>query len=228
MSAEKAPSPEASGALYPGPPAAGASSTPRLLRAWKVKVAVTACILAYYIAGYFSLNRIPFGDYHDVPRVPVLDDVPLIPWTILVYNSVFILGALGIWLLPDAGSLWRYLLSVILSYTVNYVFFAVYPTRIDRVPLIDDGSLWLWGMKTTRLIDTPHTCFPSLHITNCVLATLGLWGTRLKWWLLAWTLAISVSTLTTSQHVFLDLPAGAAVAFLGRGMAEVLLRRSCR
>ena len=222
---EKAPSPRASRALSPELQSNGESSAPLIRRAWKVKAAVTACILAYYIAGYFSLNRIPFKEYHDVPRVPVLDDLSLIPWTIAVYNSVFVLGALGIWLLPDARSAWRYLSAVILSYTLNYIFFALYPTRIGRLPIPEDGSLWAWGLKTTRLVDAPHTCFPSLHITNCALATLALWGTRLRWLFLGWTLAISLGTLTTSQHVFLDLPAGAVVAFLGRGMAEAIFRR---
>ena len=83
-------------------------------------------------------------------------------------------------------------------------------------------------MKTTRLVDAPHTCFPSLHITNCVLATMGLWGTRFQWWFAGWTLAISLSTLTTGQHVFLDLPAGALVALLGRSISVTFLRRYWR
>ena len=198
---------------------------PLLFRAWKAKAVITLLILVYYILGYFSLNRAPFFKYYDVPKVLALDSVPLLPWTILIYNSVFVLSGLGIWLLPDARAARRYFFSVLISYTVNYLFFAFLPTRMERAPIPEVRSLWLWGLRLTREIDAPHTCFPSLHINNCVLATLGLWGTRYQWWFLAWTLAICASTLTTGQHIFLDLPAGAAVALLGKAVSSAIIAR---
>ena len=204
---------------------------PLLLREWKTKIKVTLGILLYYIGGYFSFNRLfplPAEGYHDVVQVPFLDSLPIVPWTIVVYNSVFVLGGLGIWLLPDKESLRRYLLSVVLSYTLNYLFFAFYPTRIERAPIPEEGSMWLWALRWTRLVDGPYTCFPSLHITNCVVAVMGLWGTRYGPWFLAWTVAIAASTLTTDQHLFLDLPAGAAVALVGSTLARRVLERRRR
>lgn len=201
---------------------------PLILREWKTKIKVTLGILAYYVVGYFSFNRLivlPKGAYHDVVQVPFLDSLPIIPWTIVVYNSVFVLGALGIWLLPDKQSLRRYFLSVLISYTLNYLFFAFYPTRIDRAPIPEQGSMWLWACRWTRAVDGPYTCFPSLHITNCVVAVLGVWGTRYGPWFLAWTVAIAASTLTTDQHLFLDLPAGAAMALVGSSLARAIIER---
>jgi hypothetical protein len=198
-----------------------AASPPALIlaRAWRAKVAATAAILGYYLAGYFALNRLPFAVFHDVPAVPVLDDLPLIPWTVVVYNSVFLLGALGIWLLPRERDVGRHVAATIIAFTVNYVAFAVYPTRIDRPPLPEGPSLWVWVLDGVRGLDAPQTCLPSLHITNCGLAVLALWGTRWGPWSLLWSLAIAASTLTTGQHLFLDLPAGAIPPIIGYAAA---------
>ena len=193
---------------------------PLILRAWKAKAVCAAGVLAYYIVGYFTLNRLPLQAYHDVLKVPFFDDLPIVPWTTVVYNSVFLLGGLGIGLLPDARAVKRYFVSVVLAYTLNYVFFALYPTRIVQDPLPDSGSMWLWALRLTRIVDGPYTCFPSLHLTNCTLVVIGHWYTRYGRWFLLWTLAIAVSTLTTDQHLFLDLPAGAVVAGLGAFLAS--------
>jgi len=194
--------------------------TPLIARAWRAKLACTLGILVYYMAGYFVLNRIPFETYHDVPALPVIDELPLIPWTILVYNSVFVLGALGIWLLPDARTVQRYFVSAIVAYTINYVFFALLPTRIHRAPLPEEDGFFLWALARIRDIDKPHTCFPSLHMTNCGLVVIGLWRTKAGPWFLFWTLAIAASTLTTDQHLFLDLPAGILVALVGHAVGR--------
>ena len=207
-------------------PLHGASTgqpVPILARAWRAKTAATAVILGYYFAGYFALNRIPFDTYHDVPAVPFLDDLPLIPWTVIVYNSVFLLGGLAIWLLPDARAVWRHVVATIIAFTVTYVGFAAYPTRITRPPLPEGPSVWIWALETVRILDAPHTCLPSLHITNCGLAVLALWPTRWGPWSLLWSLAIATSTLTTEQHLFLDLPAGVIPPIIGYGLAWLLM-----
>jgi hypothetical protein len=196
-----------------------------VVKAWRAKLACTLGILAYYFAGYFPLNRISFASYHDVPRVPYLDDLPIVPWTILVYNSVFLLGALGIWLLPDNRAVRRYFLSAIITYTLTYAFFALYPTRIERAPLPETDSMWMWAMRGARELDYPYTCFPSLHMANCGLVVAGLWRTRWGPWFLAWSLAIAVSTLTTDQHMFLDLPAGAVMALVGHALSGWVMGR---
>lgn len=193
---------------------------PILARAWRAKTAASAAILGYYLAGYFALNRIPFDTYHDVPAVPFLDDLPLIPWTVVVYTSVFLLGGLGIWLLPDSRAVWRHVAATIIAFTINYVAFAAYPTRIARAPLPEGASVWLWVLEGVRGLDAPHTCLPSLHITNCGLAVLALWGTRWGPWSLLWSLGIAASTLTTDQHLFLDLPAGAIPPLIGYAVAR--------
>jgi hypothetical protein len=198
---------------------------PLLLRAWRAKTAVTAAVLTYYLAGYFGLNRFPFGSFHAVPALPVLDELPFLLWTFPVYNSVFVLCALGIWLLPDAAAARGYLLSVLAAYTLNFACFALFPSAIERPPLPDTGSAWLWLARLTQAVDRPATCFPSLHIASVTVALLWHRGSPQGPWLLVWALAIAAATLTTKQHLFLDLPAGALVGLAGHAAAGRRRRR---
>ncbi|MBI4601165.1 MAG: phosphatase PAP2 family protein [Planctomycetes bacterium] len=192
---------------------------PLYLRAWQAKLRCAAVLLLYNAAGYMALNHFPFPKYHDVPRVPVLDELPLLPWTILPYLSVYVLVGLAVLLQPDEEGVRRYLKASLAAFSVTYVLFALFPTRMERIPLPEEGSAWLWAFRLTRAVDEPHTCLPSLHITNCVLPVLAVLGTRLWPWFSLWAVAIAASTLTTSQHLFLDIPAGAATGLAGWALA---------
>jgi hypothetical protein len=202
---------------------ASRNQPPLLAVAWQSKLRATLVILAYYVAGYFTLNRYPFERYFLVRETP-LDQLPFVPWTTVIYNSVFILGALAIWLHSSRERLERYVLAVLASYTINYAFFAIAPTCLERPPPPESGSMWLWAARLTQLVDNPATCFPSLHMTNCFVAVLAYKGTGKARWFLLWSLAIGFSTLTTKQHVFWDLPAGFLVAVAGCSLAELLGR----
>lgn len=188
-----------------------------------LKLAVTAAIFGYYLVGYFTLNRYPFARYHEVPTLPVVDELPFIGWTLWIYNSVFIYCTLAIWLLPDARAARRYLLAVLAAYTLNFAAFALFPTAMERGPLPTEGSpWWLWLAHLTRGVDAPHTCLPSLHVASCAVVVIAYWRTRLRWPFLAWALAITFTTLTTRQHLFLDLPTGALVGLAGAALGRWL------
>ena len=203
----------------------GGGAFAALREEWRTKALATAAIASYWLLGYFVLNRVEVAERWTIPRT-VLDDAPLLPWTVVVYHSVFVLSGLGIWLWSDRPSTFFHLRVVIIAYTINFVFFAALPTRIERPELVESESMWLWAVRLTWAIDAPHTCFPSLHITNCVTAICTHWRTRRGVVFLAWTLPIAASTLTTKQHVFWDVPAGALVGIAGFWLASRLAPRS--
>lgn len=178
-------------------------------------------ILAYNVAGYFTLNRLEV-ERLEVPRIPFLDEAPLLPWTILVYLSSYLQVGAAILLLESRREVWRYAFSTFIAFTMTFTIFALLPTRMSRTPLPAGASLWRWGLELTRALDEPHTCLPSLHVVSCVLAALSVRRRVLRRVFLFWSLAICASTLTTSQHVFLDLPSGALVGLLGHAAGRVL------
>jgi hypothetical protein len=182
-------------------------------RELRAKLACAAALLAYDAAGYMLLNRVAPGRRLELPRLSVLDDAPIVPWTIVLYVSVWHLVGAAILLLPDLESVKRYFRASVLAFTATFVLFLALPTRMERPPLPECGPLWLWACELTRAIDLPHTCFPSLHVVKCVLPVLAVWGTRAAGAFALWGLAIAASTLTTGQHLFIDIPAGALVAY---------------
>jgi len=190
---------------------------------WKPKATTTLAILAYWALGYFTLNRLDVEERFAIPRTP-LDDAPLLPWTILVYHSLYVICGLGVWMHRSREAVWRHLLAVALAYSINFILFAIFPTEIDRPPLPQSGSIWVWALGLTWTLDAPHTCFPSLHVSNCLVVVCAYWRTRWRCPFLLWIVLICASTITVRQHLFWDIPSGAAVGIVGYLAARRILR----
>ena len=193
-----------------------------LLIDWRGKLTVGLIMLGLWLVGYFSLNRFQSNanHYYEIPLTP-LDALPLIPWTIYIYSTSIFNSALGIFLLPSKQAAWRYLGAILYAYAINFAFFALMPTEIIDLrqgvaaAMPEMSSLWRWQFEMTHSADGPHNCFPSLHITNCVLVTLVHWRSPRRYWLLGWAVLIAFSTLTTKQHFSLDILGGIFVGFAG-------------
>lgn len=141
---------------------------------------------------------------------------PLWPWSILIYLSQFPLLGLGLWRAEPRTrgvTLARMLLAAGLASTI----FVVFPTTLARA---DPSGFGLWEplWRFLFLADVPSNCLPSLHAALALLAW-PAWRHPgpdrrvLPAPLLAlWLALIFVSTLTTRQHLLLDLLAGSALA----------------
>ena len=193
-----------------------------LLIDWRGKLTVGLINLAVWIAGYFPLNALQSRaeHYYDIPLTP-LDALPLLPWTILIYGTSVYNNALGLILLPSKRAAWRYLGALLCAYMINFLFFFLLPTNsIDlraeaAAALPEMSEMWRWQFELTHNADGPYNCFPSLHITNCVVVALVHWRGPWRYWMIGWAALIAVSTLTTKQHFFYDIPGGIAVAVCG-------------
>ena len=195
---------------------------PLLLKDWQGKLTVGLVNLGVWLLGYFSLNKfIEFETYHEVYTMGI-DELLLLPlggWTIFIYNSCYINSGLGIFLLPSKEAAWRFLGAILIAYIINFGAFALWPTTIEAIRETVDPSTMnpvvAWQYQLMHSADSPYTCFPSLHITNCTLVTLAHWHSPKRYWLLAWAMLIAISTITTGQHVFIDILGGAVVALIG-------------
>ena len=193
-----------------------------LLIDWRDKLTIGLINLAVWLAGYFPLNALQSRaeHYYDIPLTP-LDALPLLPWTILIYGTSVYNNALGLFLLPSKRAAWRYLGALLCAYTINFAFFFLLPTTIislrEEVAAVvpEMSSMWRWQFELTHNADGPYNCFPSLHITNCVVVALAHWRGRWRYWMLGWAVLIAFSTLTTKQHFFYDIPGGILVGVIG-------------
>jgi membrane-associated phospholipid phosphatase len=56
-------------------------------------------------------------------------------------------------------------------------------------------------------MDAPANCLPSLHVSSCFISSLCFWSeSRKKAIALSlWSVVVSISTMTTKQHYFIDV-----------------------
>lgn len=142
------------------------------------------------------------------PGVPVIlfaweRHVPFLAWTILPYwSSDFLYGAsfLTCRTNTEIDRLGRRLIAI---QAISVICFAVFPLRLtlQRPPI--EG---LFGTLFQALgsFDLPYNQAPSLHVSLAYILwkQFGgpLWG--------AWFVLVGLSTMTTYQHHFIDLPTG--------------------
>ncbi len=160
--------------------------------------------------------------------------IPALPWTSLIYLSLFwLFYPLSFFAGPAdrRGRMQVYSLmqGLILLQLVSNLIFLLFPTGVhlrqqmlDVLPTADALSRSLMG--GIHGIDSSHSAWPSLHISHGVLISLALhrwlparFGERavpLRWLLWFACAALAVSTLTTKQHYLFDVATGGALAAL--------------
>jgi membrane-associated phospholipid phosphatase len=146
--------------------------------------------------------------------------IPFIPQTAWIYQSLFFLLPLATFVQPDRNSLLRFTGGFCLLVLTFATIFWVFPTEL-LVPLPDEGLSWGYD-HLVRAVDGRRNAFPSLHASLTTFAgtsmILVFRKSRLVLVLTAlWTTALLISTLTTKQHIFLDLLASAMT-----GLAAIL------
>jgi len=187
--------------------------TPRTKGRW-VLLAAGICTLAYMIT-----NRFHLGAPRTLPLAGLDEAIPFLPWTFWIYISESFLF-LSVYLLArDLGNLNRFLYAIVAAYLLGGAAFLVWPTVYPRqeFPIGPEaGALTRWAFSTFREMDSPASCFPSLHVATCYLAAMLFWEEqrgKLAFFLV-WATAVGVSTLTTKQHYVADVLAGILYALL--------------
>jgi protein-tyrosine phosphatase len=176
-------------------------------RAWLALAALAALFfLSYGFANWVS------GLRHGVPSLAFAWErsIPFLPWTIVPYWSTDFLYAGSLLLCRtrvDLAKLVKRLLSV---QAVAVLCFLLFPLQFsfDRP---HPAGLFGWMFDALSSFDRPFNQAPSLHVA----ITTVLWAAykrRLRGWpwlaLRVWFVITALSTLTTWQHHFIDLPTG--------------------
>lgn len=189
--------------------------------AWKPLV----FLVLFQLFVYSGTRLFTGGMYHHNWEAPWDLAVPFLPWTVLIY-----LGSYAFWVANvilsvrfDRERAYRFLCADFLSKLFSLLFFLCLPTTNTR-PAIAGSGIWELSMKLVYALDTPDNLFPSLH---CVLSWMCWLGVRdekriPKWYRvfsLVFTLMIFASTLTTKQHILIDVLAGWFIAQLSWQLA---------
>lgn len=133
---------------------------------------------------------------------------PLLPWTIWVYASFYILYPLSILVLWNSPFAVPFLVTLILSTTLASLIWKIFPNGVVRPNL--DSSAGGYHHRLLRLLylhDRDCNGLPSGHVMHSFIFCFYLAKEFPPVWpiFVVILLAISLSTLTTKQHYFLDM-----------------------
>lgn len=169
--------------------------------------------LAYYGTRLITTGRI----HHDITSF--LDEkIPLIPWTIAIYLGCYLFWIVNyvIGCRQEQEKAFRFMSADFLAKIVCLLCFLVFPTTNIR-PVIEGNSLWDELMRLLYRLDAADNLFPSIHCLTsyfCFIAVrknkkIPRWYQALSLFI---TISICLSTLTTKQHVLIDVAAGVLLA----------------
>jgi protein-tyrosine phosphatase len=186
-------------------------------RLWLRATAWLAVCGAVFYVGYPTANWLASLRAH----VPVVmfdweRAIPFLAWTIVPYWSTNLLYALSFYLCHDRAELDSHARRVLTAQAIAVACFIAFPLQISFAKPPTDG---LFGFMFDVLggFDKPFNQAPSLHIALTVIL-FDLYARVLPRWALpllaGWSVLVALSTLTTWQHHFIDLPTGLLLGLL--------------
>lgn len=156
--------------------------------------------------------------YHYNVELPLDHAIPFVPWTLSIYLGCYVFWIVNYILCArqEKAEAYRFLCSDILAKAVCLVCFLVFPSTNVR-PEIVGNSFWDQCMTMLYAIDKPSNLFPSIH---CLVSWFCYIGIRKNEKIPLWyrnasclmAIAVCISTLTTKQHVIVDVVGGVLLA----------------
>ena len=185
---------------------------------WRAYLKFMGLFYLFFFPVYFGGGHIA-AYRHDTFRLywPWEQGIPLIPWMIWPYLSLFTLFLLPlVHLNPEQiSALSRQSTATLVL--AGMIFLAV-PTQSGYPPSAVMGLHQpIFGLLAR--LDTPHNLAPSLHVAFSALILLACAARTsqgLAWSYRFWLLLLSVSTLLVHQHHLVDVVGGLAIALIMR------------
>ena len=150
--------------------------------------------------------------------LPVDSTIPLIPWTIVIYYGCFLHWGLHYICVAKLGNrnTRQFYAADFRIKSVSFLFFLCLPTVMHR-PEVTGTGFWNDAIRFLYWMDKPYNLFPSIHCSVSWLCWISVRkNTQVPKWYryfaLIAAIAVCLSTLTTRQHVLVDIAGGLLVA----------------
>lgn len=180
-------------------------------------------------AVYFGTRLIAGGWYHHNIESPLDRMIPLWAPSVLVYFGCYLFWIVNYILIArqDKKLVCRFFSADFISRMVCMVIYLAYPTTNTR-PEIEPSGFWNQIMLFLYDTDAADNLFPSIHCLVSWFCYIGLRGRKN---IPAWyrgascimAVLVCISTLTTRQHVIIDVVGGVLLAeccfYLGKKQA---------
>jgi hypothetical protein len=191
-----------------------------------LRALLTALLAAGGLAVHLMVQRLaPAPIAH--PNAGLQGWVPFLPWTIWIYLSFFpLLVAAGV--LVPAARWWRLVLAWAMASVTSWLLVLAVPVTFPRPAPTALGALHGFVFGVVHGVDSAHVTFPCLHAAVIWIAWLALrdQSAGLRAGGLVVAAAITLSTMTTRQHLVTDNLAGLAIAWASARVALPLGSRS--
>lgn len=152
-----------------------------------------------WLALYEFTTRLPLGGH--AFKFAFEDQLPVYPWTILVYQSTYLAVALAPWCARSRRDLRKLTLSAWMAMAIVFPFYWFFPSTAPLRPLVDTN--WLTHLvELERALDAPSAALPSFHVLWAVfLARLY----RPRWLGFSYVAAVALSCIATGMHFIADV-----------------------
>ncbi len=152
--------------------------------------------------------------------------LPVLPWTEMVYASVYAVVILTPLLVRTRRELRWFSGRALVAMVIVFLLYLAVPLIAPPRPFVSVGILGQW-LNFDRVHDSAGAAFPSYHVIWAFLAAGALGGSR-RWLGWIWALLVSLSCLTTGMHALVDVLAGFLIVWIVLRIEEVwsFLRRS--
>lgn len=136
------------------------------------------------------------------------DNLPVISWTALIYQSIYVVVAVSPWIARTRRDLRRLTISVWLSLMLVFPIYWIVPSRAPRRAMAVSnwiGKVLQWERNTYP----PTAAFPSFHALWVIFIARLF---RPLWIGVAYAAAVILSCVTTGMHFIPDLLASLVLA----------------
>lgn len=141
--------------------------------------------------------------------------IPVVPAWAVVYVAAFPFWAVGYVLMARDREWYTIMTAEVLAKLLCGVCFFLLPTTNQRPLLTDEPFAWLLQLIYAQ--DAALCLFPSIHCLESWICFAGLRQRKdlpaaVRWGSLVMAVLVCISTLTTKQHVLVDVIAGVLLA----------------
>ena len=181
-------------------------------------------ILLVNYASYFLTRPFTTKLYHYDMTLPIDEGIPLVPWTVVIYFGCYLFWIVNYVLAcrQNRDEAFRFCCAEILAKFACMCFYILLPTTNVR-PAVEGTTVFDELMRLLYQMDAADNLFPSIH---CLVSWFCVIGVRknpniplaYKVFSVLLAVAVFVSTLTTKQHVIVDI-IGAVVLAEGAYLA---------
>lgn len=183
-----------------------------------IMVIPLALALSWNLVTYYG-TRLFTSDMRHINAEIFLDSsIPFVPWTAIFYLSCYLFWAVNyvIGCNRDREEAFRFISADFLAKTVCLLCFVFFPTTNTR-PDITGTGIWDNVMRSVYTADAADNLFPSIHCLTSWFSFIAVRKNKAvpKFYIifsLLYALAVCVSTLTTKQHVIIDMVGGVLLA----------------